>query len=818
MTNVSSFSLSEITRRSLSGDDALESILSDIPFFSVGLLAFGTFTFLLAMKRINLLSTYLYLSALFGFAAAILDLSQILACSKAKDPQSPPNVSGIITTRELALAVSVGFRYLFYWLFVATCPRGESPTPQGLPPPLTARERRDSRHSAAWERWGLQGIALKYILLLLVGLVPIFQIVWRVNAPSRRYGTLYVAEAALEVVLTALLILKLLLNAFLSPRRPIWVPLLAYAAPLFALGLSAAVAIGNASSFLYSEKVLGRFLQALELYVLIVYLLIDFFYKRDTGTTLIIHPQPMNEKAPPTTPFSVKSPLADLPPLPPPPIAKDPEPGSRPSKDTGRRSSKTHSRASSWKASRRSSRRRVSGEQRLWDQNKAELGLGDEDITESPRASPEPTSPRVEEARAEPTNLTSQTQDLGKSSAADVPSQEPPRLRPPLNQFPVNPRGDFFQGPRRPRVGSSSIPSYYLNDGPSPVVVSRPLPNPSGETGGTDTPVYGLDSTTYLPKQRLSVEVSLSTGSFGELMRQQTELEKSIAALRLFSPSSSESELPRPASGTSQQTRKETPENDSLTDSARKAASVSAFSEFSLSIFPDPPDDSVPVPVSPTPRSRPATMRAQRLARARSVLTSAVQPLTIPIDEYPSDESFSRVRGNTTPSYDSAATQYDVTSFIGDLMGPSTGMQSASAVGSSATLTELPPTGAMPAPVRPKSMASTDISRPNLKPLILAGTLGPSPLSQAASPSSTRAQPPNSATIFTANTRRTRNGLPPRPRLTTIIGPRPLQDGRGDPGPDAFERTRPAPKVPGSEVDKLGPNVNGQEPVSTVPF
>lgn len=32
----------------------IESILADIPFFSVGLMAFGVFTFLLIMKRVNL--------------------------------------------------------------------------------------------------------------------------------------------------------------------------------------------------------------------------------------------------------------------------------------------------------------------------------------------------------------------------------------------------------------------------------------------------------------------------------------------------------------------------------------------------------------------------------------------------------------------------------------------------------------------------------------------------------------------------------------------------------------------------------------------
>jgi hypothetical protein len=243
-------------------------VLADIPLFCIGLLAFAIFTFFLVMKRVNLyvyypssssvvlfkispfprLVIYLYSSSLLAFTAAIFDLSQILAqvrpnADKGAVPR-PVSVSGLIITREIGHALSFGFRFIFFWTFVARRPRGE-------PPPIPPEDRdkeynpREHSHSASWQRWGILGITLKWVLLVASISIPILQIVWRDVPGLNQFGGVYTAEATLEIVVSALFILKLLLNVSLSPLTPRWRSLRSYAAPLLALLISSGLGIGN---------------------------------------------------------------------------------------------------------------------------------------------------------------------------------------------------------------------------------------------------------------------------------------------------------------------------------------------------------------------------------------------------------------------------------------------------------------------------------------------------------------------------------------------------------------------------------------------
>lgn len=135
------------------------------------------------MKRINLydwfqceqslkldvffvrLAIHLYTSALLAFAAAILDLSQILSRGPANVDSGADTggvTAGLINTREVGLALSFGFRFLFFWTFVGERPRGEQP----LSPSEDNKEHPYSReHSADWKRWGFLGFTLKWSLL-----------------------------------------------------------------------------------------------------------------------------------------------------------------------------------------------------------------------------------------------------------------------------------------------------------------------------------------------------------------------------------------------------------------------------------------------------------------------------------------------------------------------------------------------------------------------------------------------------------------------------------------------------------------------------
>lgn len=185
------------------------------------------------------IAIYLYSSALLAFAAGVLDLSQILGRGQLIDQGG---VNGLVNTREVALSLSVGFRFLFYWSFIAERPRGEPPPPN--PEELDVRYNpRIHTHSADWQRWGYLGLFLKWGLLALTFSIPILHIVWRILA--RRFALVYMVETTIEIVVTSIFILKIFLNLFLSPVFPWWKLTSWYITPIIALGLNLGVAAGN---------------------------------------------------------------------------------------------------------------------------------------------------------------------------------------------------------------------------------------------------------------------------------------------------------------------------------------------------------------------------------------------------------------------------------------------------------------------------------------------------------------------------------------------------------------------------------------------
>lgn len=183
----------------------------------------------------------LYVSALLAFSASIFNLSQLLTRgqSNVSAGEGIDTVRGLINSREVSLALSIGFRYLFYWIFVAQRPRREAPSDRRS---ANFNPRYDA-HSSSWQRWGYLGFIMKWGLLGLILSVPVLQIVWRIA--QRNFGIIYMVDNTIQIVIASLLILKLFLNVYLCNTVPRWRTFAFYIAPIVALLISLADGVGD---------------------------------------------------------------------------------------------------------------------------------------------------------------------------------------------------------------------------------------------------------------------------------------------------------------------------------------------------------------------------------------------------------------------------------------------------------------------------------------------------------------------------------------------------------------------------------------------
>ena len=181
----------------------------------------------------------LHLSVFLSFLAAVFDLSQLLIQGRSSNEETlPSGVTGLITAREVFYSFANGFRLLFYWGFVAMIPLGET-IPEG-----------NKMHSGSWRRWGLVGLVLKWSTLLLVFLITLFQLIYRDVPALDQIGPVYEAAATLEIILSAVFILKLLLNTWARFSVGSTTPskgkmLVQYAPIIVALMFSMWIALGN---------------------------------------------------------------------------------------------------------------------------------------------------------------------------------------------------------------------------------------------------------------------------------------------------------------------------------------------------------------------------------------------------------------------------------------------------------------------------------------------------------------------------------------------------------------------------------------------
>jgi hypothetical protein len=133
----------------------------------------------------------------------------------------------------------------------------------------------------------------------------ILQALWRLVHPLRRFGPVYDVESAFEITASGIYIIKLILNSMIveAPcrRQALWQYSTAFVALLINLGLGIGNllycksfpkkhATGDFVDLLYevtfSETALGRLLLAIELYILIVSSMVFSFYSTSTPLPL----------------------------------------------------------------------------------------------------------------------------------------------------------------------------------------------------------------------------------------------------------------------------------------------------------------------------------------------------------------------------------------------------------------------------------------------------------------------------------------------------------------------------------------------------
>ena len=230
----------------------------------MGILAFGTFTFFFLMRRVDryvpcLLSKHhslnvyliltrwifcLHFAVFLAFLAALFDLSQLLlrgstTTTDGTTSDLPPGGAGLITAREVFYALSNSSRFLFYWGFVAMIPLGET-IPEG-----------NKMHSGSWRRWGRIGVVLKWLTLFIQVVMLVLQLLYRNIPQLAQIGPVYEAESTLEIILSAVFILKLLLNTLAmcpvgTSTQSKGKMLIQYTPAIIALLFSLWIAVGNA--------------------------------------------------------------------------------------------------------------------------------------------------------------------------------------------------------------------------------------------------------------------------------------------------------------------------------------------------------------------------------------------------------------------------------------------------------------------------------------------------------------------------------------------------------------------------------------------
>ncbi|KDQ12948.1 hypothetical protein BOTBODRAFT_56474 [Botryobasidium botryosum FD-172 SS1] len=257
-------------------DTEIAHLVADIPFQAVGLLAFCVLIFALVMRRMSKDGLVIIAAGLFAFVAALLDL-----CKTLHSPQKNASFS-IIMIRELGYSFSIGLRFFFFWRFVNSTSRSTpTPRPARSHRSLLLLSTRLEPQDTGWSGREIWELVFKSSILLLVSSVGILNIVWRLALAHfvPYYMQVYVTAAAVETLLSVSLTVELSLLTWRRPSYLRWAALRDHGTVIFAIMVGTAMPVGNLVIFLFSEGTPGRFIQAFELCILLVFVLVSAFYK-----------------------------------------------------------------------------------------------------------------------------------------------------------------------------------------------------------------------------------------------------------------------------------------------------------------------------------------------------------------------------------------------------------------------------------------------------------------------------------------------------------------------------------------------------------
>ncbi|KAG1783808.1 hypothetical protein EV702DRAFT_1190834 [Suillus placidus] len=670
----------------------IELILSDIPFISVGMLAFGASAFFLVIRHFTFSVVSLYFSVLLSFAAVTIDLTQTLIRDLTEVTVQP-----LITAREVLLALSLGLRVLFYWSYVSEPPIGEflAPSFQDRWSNFLILSSQGNIHSGNWARWGVSGSYTKFALLATIPVITTLQIIWRVVQRYHNYGPVYAGDVTLEVVVSVLLFLKLLFNTVPTSSITRSHTFGEYGFPILALMLNIGISVGNLCFFAFTESILGRLLQAVELYILIVFMMILHFFRhkstpaisktRDSVSLKVKLPEQARESTFRLSPPAVSTPRVTT--------LLSSENQSRSTRTDGTRHSvlAAVSRGPwvSWTMSHNQSNQDEE-KAKLWDQSEAGKGaLDPPDVCQGSTGNQSITS-----ATSVTDRVSTEWRDIVNDS---VPNSSSLSMLDAQSASTGSRNGSVSSGqiwhavradiPARPHplklqtMSLIAIPATATssNENGTTVIMTAP-PDPPAQ----DSPIYAIKGFTPQPPQVPSRQCS-SSGSLEELLELQNELDKTIATLRLFSPSSPSSLSPTstspnsPSSSTSDSTQAE---------QLRRSSSTCArtLSDFSLSNFPSPPWLASRAPALPSPLPA-VKLRSKEDRRARLRLgqdsisdTLELPPPRIPAaladmpssprsdltsdSPYKEDNGVLSADAGRSYRFNSGGTQYEITSFI----------------------------------------------------------------------------------------------------------------------------------------------------------
>ncbi|KAH9835683.1 uncharacterized protein C8Q71DRAFT_91138 [Rhodofomes roseus] len=714
--------------RSLSSHNVVQYILADIPFFCVGILSLGVFTFFIFMKRADSLLFCLHMSVIIAFVSSILDLIQLLVrgAANVNNNADLSSVSGLTSVREVGFALSFGLRFLFFWGFVAQPPPGES-RPEG----------NNTLHNGSWRRWGLLGLVLEMFTLALVLIDPVLQILYRLITSLHKIGPLYEVESTIQVILSVVFILKIFLNCWVKMlvnenAVPIRKALAGYSAVITALVISGLIGIGNIAMFEFSETIAGRFLQAVEFYILIVFMLSYAFYhlRRRSWNDAS---KPKQQQSGQPSPVQYMGSFRGLPDFKPEigrPVISSPEllqvigrdVDANNRRPTLLQRASAASRMSSWMNIRRLSER-VTGRSavpspdlekaRLWYHDQA--GRSNTEVNAPPRDSAiDVDTPRsATQLRQSPWQDPVYTSVLPMASSTSIKSASPDAM---LSYYggdraassvaldarqsgvlsrAFSPDAPELTVPPLTHSRSATI-DQSVDDATFAIYEESPRSAIGSALSGIDEIIDGYDEGGLRPPSGLIR--SARSSRISELIRQQEELDKSIVALRLFSPAgSNDSGDSRPMSfSTSMMLSNRPPFLTERSNSSNdtRATRSTLTSDLSLSNFPDPPGTSVAAeapPMPPLSRDNSTRSRAEDvMLRPESIFVqseppAAKRPLSRPDSPTIVTADDGLQLNSRSPSQalepddptmlvpgirnhvNSGGTQYEITSFIGRL-------------------------------------------------------------------------------------------------------------------------------------------------------